>query len=322
MITDKNIIRVLATIMVVILCLGVTGCSSTQYIKVESAGNPQISQHDNEIEITQNAKQDNKKNLFSKCTRYDSGGKALQYSTYEYDLYGNTSKVMTYMGRGTGGEAIYSYDYSDGKLCKVQIKERSDWSSGYELYEKEYDRLGNIVSYKHLEYDDDESVRNGIHIIYNIEYDSLYRLKKVERLDERGNVKHTDLYSYDGKGTTTIEIPGGIMDEENEAGNPEVVFPVMLQMSFIEGSEIVNMRPLNGQNAEAVKRMMLLDENKSKIGVLEFENGIVTLAETYNADGEMTWYFTYEHEYNSNGQVIKTTLKQNGTILGYCIYEY
>ena len=70
MITDKNIIRVLAIIMAVILCLGVTGCSSTQYIKVESASDPQISQHDNEIKITQNAKQENKKNLFSNQQRH------------------------------------------------------------------------------------------------------------------------------------------------------------------------------------------------------------------------------------------------------------
>ena len=321
MITDKNIIRVFATIMVVILCLGVTGCSSTQYIKVESASDPQISQHDNEIKITQNAKQENKKNLFSKCTRYDSGGKALQYSTYEYDLYGNTSKVMTYMGRGTEGEAIYSYDYSDGKLCKVQIKERSDWSSGYELYEKEYDRLGNIVSYKHLEYDDDESVRNGIHIIYNIEYDSLCRLKKVERLDERGNVKHTDLYSYDSDGTTTIEmIEDGIV-YVCESANGKVVRPV-INLYDVKGSEIVQMRPLEGQNTGALKRITQYDKNGIKKNFLEFENGIKTLLGTYNESGEMTNYIAFEHEYNSDGQVIKTTFKENGESDVYCIYEY
>lgn len=182
MITDKNIIRVFATIMVVILCLGVTGCSSTQYIKVESAGDPQISQHDNEIEITQNTKQENKNNLFSKCTKYGRNGKAWQYSTYEYDLYGNISKVMTYMSGGYVGEEIYLYDYSDGKVRKKRLEIRSKASSGHEVYEKEYDRFGNIVSYKHLKCDDDGSVRDGIHVIYNNEYDLRGRLKKWKGL--------------------------------------------------------------------------------------------------------------------------------------------
>ena len=322
MITDKNIIRVLPTIMVVILCLGVTGCSSTQYIKVESAGNPQISQHDNEIEITQNTKQENKNNLFSKCTKYGRNGKAWQYSTYEYDLYGNISKVMTYMSGGDVGEEIYLYDYSDGKVRKKRLEIRSKASSGHEVYEKEYDRFGNIVSYKHLKCDDDGSVRDGIHVIYNNEYDLLGRLKKVERLDERGNVKHTDLYSYDSDGTTTIEmIEDGIV-YVCESANGKVVCPVINLYEDVKGSEIVNMRPMEGQNTEALKRITQYDKNGIKKNFLEFENGIETLVGTYNESGEMTNYIAFEHEYNSDGQVIKTTFKENGESYVYCIYEY
>lgn len=321
MMTYKNTIRVLANMMVVILCLGVTGCSSTQYIKAESASDPQTSQYDNEIEITQSSKQKNKNNLFSKCTKYGRNGESWQYSTYEYDLYGNISKVMTYMIEDVV-EEIYLYDYSDGKVRKKRLEIRSEASSGHEVYEKEYDRFGNIVSYKHLKCDDDGSVRDGIHVIYNNEYDLLGRLKKVERLDERGNVKHTDLYSYDSDGTTTIEmIEDGIV-YVCESANGKVVCPVINLYEDVKGSEIVNMRPMEGQNTEALKRITQYDKNGIKKNFLEFENGIETLSETYNADGEMTSYFTYEHEYNSNGQVIKTTFKENGKSGVYCIYEY
>lgn len=106
-----------------------------------------------------------------------------------------------------------------------------------------------------------------------------------------------------------------------ESANGKVVRPV-INLYDVKGSEIVQMRPLEGQNTGALKRITQYDKNGIKKNFLEFENGIETLLGTYNESGEMTNYIAFEHEYNSDGQVIKTTFKENGESDVYCIYEY
>lgn len=263
---------------------------------------------------------DDKGNMIKEGWFKESGD--LEYfCEYEYDANGNNSKQILYSWNSSPSNEILKYDENGNKTESISyttddvIESYAEYDahgkpvkilyydadgvvcSAYEC-ECEYDTNGNLIK---------EMNHDGAGTVFSTkqyEYDTNGNVTKEMSYDESGAVSSTTQYEYDANGNVTKEtnydidgsIKSGYEDRYDDNGN------VIKHIEFGPGGVT------SYENQDQIWNMTY-DANDNEIrSEITDANGYVTKA--------------IETEYDANGNRIKCTRYELGSVNGWEEYEY
>jgi YD repeat-containing protein len=151
---------------------------------------------------------------------YDIRGNLSEIKTtgfsvsYQYDDYGrvNEKSMLIDFRKGENADPhsiTEQYSYSDsGKLMKLIQRSGSNPVAEYNF---RYDSLGNVLSRKTTEWDDEKSKTE----ILDYTYDSMNRLTRVTDTSAPDRIETREKYEYDSFGNCIHSLREGVMTENH-----------------------------------------------------------------------------------------------------------
>jgi antitoxin component YwqK of YwqJK toxin-antitoxin module len=221
--------------------------------------------------------------LCTKETYYDENGVITSQCEYEYDEYGNKTKVVNTNGDGSVTVVQYTREYDDNNNILKETSYNEDGTSE-EAYEATYYSSGEIKERTNYYngvigdyYEYDENGNSLLHISY---YDGEEYYRYAYEYDQNGNEIKSTCTTEDGETVTTYEY----------ASNNTLLHEVSY---YSDGT---------------VKEDITYDSYGNAISDIYY--------------GEYESDYSYENEYDYNGNLIKNTVYNSDELSYYVIYDY
>jgi len=294
----------------------------------------------------------NEKELTTLSAFYNADGDIIEEVTYEYtyDKDGNVILIKEYEGPSLTGEKVFSYTsykYADSATYISKDTRYYGEEKYVYLYDEnnddisitQYDANGEIVRLSEFEHTYDD-IGNRIHekefvngnLTHEYEYSCraddpthTYRSKHVYY--DKDGYKYVTFYNEQGHVTKEIyyDNDGEIDYERNHEYTFDNKGNILSQKEYIDGklsieyeysyktshpSETYQSKRID-YRGDSTKRVEIYNENRETVSATE-----------YDAEGNVTYNFTFEYEYDGNGKLLKRREYENGRLVETSEYAY